>query len=420
MNKILLPAVLVIILTVMMSMFFGIAVGAASLFLSVLIVFVLDATVLPMLPKMNFMGKHSKTVVFIVILIATAYTGGLALLPGLEGFTWGGITASLTGASMGIPIAPSVTATSASTCAAVSQGGTISDEIWGSKATVTINAYNKESNTPYSAAVDTTAHIVRNGQIATITDTTDSDMDSYSVGDIISVYGGDTTYYVDAIESICIDKAAFPLDLDAHAIVASTSLDIVAYDDTGASTLSTGTNSTSEDYDITMGADENAQFFLKQKVNAANYAYNFAGWMYRLTNEAEELTMLSSGFTETGAPKWANFQIESDDASASATGNITGGYSDVFVLPEPEMMQEWDTVKHEFNILTNEDPSTSTTFNSGSNVILCSVDAAYSRGDDGKIYLDTYQHNSDESDVGQAGDNRKPVGGLDCTVIELI
>lgn len=165
-----------------------------------------------------------------------------------------------------------------------------------------------------------------------------------------------------------------------------------------------------------------AKFWLKLKNNVASKAYWFGGWAYALGGDANDLDMLSDGFTEVSAPDWLNVPIDSDDAGGSGS-NRTGGYDGVFKINTPVMLHEWDSVKHNFNVQsTSTDPATSTTFSTQDAVYIGAVDAQYARGDDGKIYLDIYQHNTAESDVGlsEAATLRHPVGGANTVVIELI
>ena len=350
--------------------------------------------------------KRQETIALIIVGVILLFTGGFSFI-GLD------FSGMITGATI-TPAAP--TSAAVQTCKA-----SIPSENLGKSATVTINAYNKESNTPYSSAVDTQVYIVDDeGNVVKSSDTTAYSLQSYSTGDVISVYGGDSSYYVDPKENICIDKSAFPLDLDVHAAVAASNLQITCYDNTGSATLSSGTNSSQEDYDITIGADGEDSFYCKLKVNVANKAYNLYAVGTLVSNDIDECEPQDSVWTAIDTPKFLD-GIGVGAVSSSDADAISDGSYNTWILPEPILMTEWETKKYQFNFAASStDPATNGDFKSSDMAVVCFLDGIYERGSDGNIYFDFYKHDEAESDVGVDNSEDTPVGKQDCVVIEGI
>jgi hypothetical protein len=357
--------------------------------------------------------KRSVTILGVVVAGIMFFTGAfsvvLTMLPTMP-------TAAPTAATITSPTTTETTSTAVSNC--IEKVKAVNPNLVGKAATVTINAYDMASNTPYSSAVDTTAYIVSDGQVVKTTDTSSYSMSGYSVGDVISVYGGSSSYYLADKKDVCIDKEQFPLELDAYAVVAQSDLQITGYDDTGATTLSAGTTPGEEDYDITIGADGEESFYLKIKVNVANKAFNLYGVATTVANDIDECEPQDTVFTEVPAPRWLKGLSVANETSEE---NLTGVNFDTWVLPEPILLTEWESKKYQFNFkASSTDPTTNSDFGSSDMCIVCFFDAVWDRGDDGKLYLDFYTHDSSESDVGMAGLPTLPVGKQDCVVTEGI
>lgn len=411
MNKWLLALGALAVLIAAINIFSGLNIMTVSISTVLLAVFGLLVVQKIGLYRLLPLQKKNETIALIAVALVTFMFGGFSifdLTPASLGFganLGGGL---LPGGNIGQQGLPS------GECS-------VPDEIRGVAATGTVNAYDLESLTPYSAAVDTTAYFVdAAGNVVASSDTTAYSLTGYSVGEVISIYGGSSSYYLDPVENYCIDAAAFPLDLDAHAVVTQSGLQITGYDDTGASGLSAGTNTTCEDYDITIGANGEETFYLKLKQNTAVKAFNLFSVHTAVTNDIDECEPQDADWKLVPTAKFMKGLTLSEDA-VSGTTNATNVDFTTWVLSAPKFMTEWESVKYQFNFKASAtDPATNADFATSDMAIVCFNDATYDRGSDGKIYLDYYAHTSAESDVGMAGLPTLPVGKQDCTVIEGI
>jgi len=289
----------------------------------------------------------------------------------------------------------------------------IPDELIGRSATVDVNAWDMESNTPYASAVDVNpTYIFVNGVYkTTLTDTSASSFTA-AVGDVVDVYPGGSSYYGEAIHGFCIDSERPTLEISAHAIAAESNLAVTVYDDTGSTELSSGT-SNCEDYTMTMGADESKVIYVKLKVNAANKAYQVGAVAVAPINDIEDVkpSGASAGlFEKIATPKHLkSVGIIVNQSGTSAT--ITKDYT-VYKLKSPVLLHEWDSVTYQFTVEAGStDPSgTACTVSGWDGFAVLFKDATYYRGDDGNVYFDIYTHDSSEADVGLDETENSPYG----------
>lgn len=390
------------------------SVAAWSVSLVILVVAVLAALKWAGLKAVSAfpVGKKGSMWVALIGILAFLFMGGY-----LSGLLGGIPAADLGGGGI-----------SASDCRA-----SVNDNILGKAASLTMNAYDQESNTPYSATVDSLVYVFKNGQFAQSTDTVAarSLTTSLAVGDVVDIYGGNASYYVDPI-SICVDTEAVSAEIAAHALVSESEMSITGYDDTGTTALDSpsGTYSANqEDAELAMGADESAAIWLKLKVNAANNAYNLKGVATKSyegtadTIDSVDLIGNDAGlsFSKVAVPKYlANTVISLNDTTT--TSNTTDGYDQYWELPAAYMMNEWDTIKLEFEITSggtgpSEDDDATPT--AASMVFFQFVDAVWVRGDDGKMYESSYTKDSSEDNVGLVETLYSPLGGETGYALEL-
>jgi len=349
-----------------------------------------------------------------VILIVGAFMGGLFSMETLSGLG----AALVPGEAIVTPISPEPV--SAADCRSQ-----VTEELRGKAATLRVNAWDMESNTPYSAAVDLTTEcwIFKNGNqpinfISNSSDTSDASISGFVVGDTVYIYCGGASYYTDPIEAYCVETEAPQLSINTHTIDAESDIQITGYDDSGATALSAGTTD-QEDYYITLGAGGEETVYLKLKVNSANAAYDHCAWgtvaMANLTSFKP-----ASGYTKSITPLWAtDVAIE-----VNATGSITATSSYGIWKRDggTYRLHEWDSIKPQFVVKADAtgDPVQNNN-DLGSTSVLAvalSVDCQYARGTDGRIYYDYYEHTDAEDDVGLAETEANPYGKEVGVIIE--
>lgn len=369
--------------------------------------------------KFQNIGKKPAMTLTVIMALGFFYFGGFAMLiPGMDMSLFGGLGTATVAGVPGAVTSPVVPATG---CAAGAQN-------YGEATTITLHTYDLESNTPYASEVDLTTNclvykISGTGEsyLYTSDDTSNAqDTGAAAVGDVVRIYCGGTSYYADVSEA-CITNAAQSIDIDAHTIQTETNMQITGYDDTEAATLSAGTNTSQEDYDITMGADAEESFYLKLKANAANAAFRLGGIAALARNHTDKISLVSGGFTAGTVPDFLT-NLEIGGSAAAMENNITGeSYNYFWRINTPVMLHEWDSVKYQFSVETDStDPVTTNDFLDSNMAIICFLDAQYAKGDDGLMHLDVYQHDSGEANVGMTEDFTLPVGKTTCVVIELI
>jgi len=323
-------------------------------------------------------------------------------------------------------ITPVTTAPATTTITLSSCQQSVSPDILGSASTVYANAYNLESNTPYSASVDTHWYIIKSdGTVQSFGDSTAATASGFSVGDVISIRGGNSTagYYLEPKDNICLTGQSFPLNMEAHATATGQQVDIIGYDSTSATALSGGTNASQEDYDITLGADQSDIFYLRLRVNTTNVAFQLSGLATISANDISEVKPASGqGFSKSVVPKFLDTPITLDDSvGGQASTNITGGFEDLYVLSNPVMLHEWDEVKYKFEITAgatdpanNEDPSASDV------AVVCFFDGSWARAGDGSIQYGIYQQDDNEANIGSVEEPSVPMATGACVQIEGI
>lgn len=293
----------------------------------------------------------------------------------------------------------------------------VNPELLGSAATLYINAWDMESNTPYSVAVDLTTYcyVYRNGNsadnfVTATTDTSAATIAGFSVGDTVYIYCGGSSYYTELF-SMCIDSATPAVNLVSHTASATTDLQIVGYDSSGSAALTAGTSSM-QDYNMTLGASQEDVFYLKLTNNVANKAFQFDGWaVAKFTNIDECRPTSTEGRSFTKSASVTFLESQAINVSSGTYNNpITKDYVP-YVVSSPVLLREWEWIKDKFTIkATSTDPTggtNSTTFNG---VAAVAFDVTYAKGDDGGAHFDFYSHDSGESNVGISETLTSPLG----------
>jgi hypothetical protein len=310
-------------------------------------------------------------------------------------------------------------------------------ELLGKAATPTVNAYNRESKTPYSAAVDvTTTYVYKWNVVAGSWDyagpTTDTSAYplsstngfSFVVGDKIRLVGSGTSYYVD--EKVqCITGEGEAIELDAHAVFSEASMTLTAKDEYG-NALTTG-DATLDDYEISLGASATDTFLLILKNNQAVKLHNFCGYAVKTMGDVKSISF-------TGANSDAVLYEKENVADFLDSATITinedpivmlnsSSYETVFVTDKPIPLKEWQDIQFEFKIEAGTtDPAETTnatrTVSNADLAIFLALDCAWAQGSDGQPYLDYYAHTSAEGNVGVSETTLSPLGGTAGVIIE--
>lgn len=376
-------------------------------------------------------SKSTAKVLGLVLLALTAFMYGMFGLPSL-GFTWESITGGVLGttAQLNQPVSMSEVETIESVT--VCRTG-LSDELLDDKASVMLNAYDVEASAGYGTAVDLSSNCWQysNGNqprnfVSVTSDTSDNaDTDVWNVGDAVYLYCGGTSYYTEPIEGLCVNSPNFPLVIRSHGFTtAATGVDASAYDDDGNALTAAGNTSTA-DYDITLGAAETKTFDIKWKQSVSRTSYNFAAIATASFNDIEHVKPIAGqGFMKVTEPNYLRTIAVSD---AVGGGNQSLTY-DLYIYdpdgdgqPNPILLSQYEHVRFTFEILSGSDPSaTDNVFSTLDAGIVCSIDATYVRGADGKLYLDVHDHavENSEGDVGWAENPNMPIGGYECVVLE--
>ena len=366
------------------------------------------------MPVKSFNTKYYPIVGLILLLGVGFYTGALAgFVSGLPSAAFGSPTATIT------PVQTVPSVISPGTLTTCQQA--VSPDILGLSATIFANAYDREANQPFAAAVDTTWWLVQNGQIQAYTDSTAASATGFSVGDVVSVYGGGTTYYATPQPTICLDTQSYALDIDVHTIATIQNLQITGYDSTSAATLSAGTNASQENYDIVLGADQVDVFYLKLQVNTSNVAFQLTGIATVASNDIKDVEPINDqGLTKVTLPDFLNILITGDHGVGVGT-NFSTGYDDLWLLDQPIMLHEWDEVKYKFTIeASSTDPATNNDPAAGDNALVCFLDGAWSRAGDGAIKYGIYQLDDSEANVGLTEEVSLPMTSGTCVNVEGI
>lgn len=310
----------------------------------------------------------------------------------------------------------------------------VSEELRGKSADLILNGYDAESNTPFASNTDVPYRLYQNGALATSGTVTIADSVStagITVGDVISLYGGNATHYMDAIVNLCIEKESTPIEITARKVVGESDMAITGYDDTGTTALDTpdGTYSTwQEDYEFDMGADDEQSIYIKFKTNVANEVHQLGAICTKgyegVADTIDAITLMEPGWSADVVPKYlANTVLCLNDTTTVQTSNTTDGYEECWRRDAgPLLLHEWDSIKFQYTIETGsgtiaeDDDATPT---ASTLVIIGHFDSAWARGDDGKEHLDYYAHTSAKANVGLVENLYSPLGKETAVIIEL-
>lgn len=271
-------------------------------------------------------------------------------------------------------------------------------------ATVSFRAVNVEADK--EETVNVPISVFADGQkVADLDDTHSGDTVSVAPGKTLSVRGGNTTstsagYYLEAVEGYCVDEIEETVDLNAHEWQTATNMEMTIFDDTGATALSSDTNS---DYTAgDLGADALEPIFVKIENDANNdRAYNFYGFAVAVFNDIDEVAPVS-GYSTAITPKYLEDQTVRLNSTYSAANTIEEDYKAYTRDAGEVMMQAWDSEKVKFQIDTDDSTAPSDADGTANldGFAISVLDSAGAEDASGKVVYDFYQHDEDQGNVG--------------------
>ena len=296
----------------------------------------------------------------------------------------------------------------------------IASDILGTSATLTTNAWDQESTTPYSAAVDltTSCELYKNGNalanyIGPTSDTSAASITGFAVGDAIYVYCGGASYYTDPIEGMCVKAQQQPLSLNIHNAVAETDMQTTVYDNTGGTALDASASANYGDYNMTLGAGADDSIYVKLKQNTAVQEYRFCAWgvatFYNVTKVSPQNEEAS--YTIVATP----VSMKSIAVEVNTTSNTLSKDYTVYRASSPIVLHQWDSIKEEFVVEADDtsDPQDSQALAASANpngFAIIAKDCTWARGVDGAMHDDFYVHDTGQADIGVAETETSPRG----------
>lgn len=305
------------------------------------------------------------------------------------------------------------TATATGNC----QAG-VSSEILGTSATLSLNAYDQESNTPYSSAVDltTNCNFYRDSNsagnyVGPTSDTSAGNLSGFKVGDKIVGYCGGSSYYTDPIDQ-CVAGQQESVEISTHAAVAESNMQITVYDNTGGTTLDATSSANYGDYNLTLGAGGEDTIYVKLKNNVGNKAYQFCGWgvatFYNVS--AVRPQNVEATYTAIATPE----SMKNIDIEVNTTSNTLNKDYTVYKADSAIMLHQWDTLTEQFEVEasdTNDPIAYGLTTGSDLNgFAILAKDCQWARGGDGAEHFDIATVDVSQTDVGVDETETSPRG----------
>lgn len=305
----------------------------------------------------------------------------------------------------------------------------VSDELRGKQATITVKIRDVEQNTVGYTSGSLYAQRVSDGawvEKAKAIGSTGTDV-NFAAGEVYDIYVTNATAtsaysYTDAYKGYCVNALEMSdLELTGHTGQSESNMAITGYDSTGASTMTAGDTSL-DDYQIDMAADDYETFWLKLKNAGTNTGYNFCGWAYWLNDQVDTINILEPGFSTGYLPKYLrDAQIRINETAALIV-NATG--YEVVLRTSPILIKEGKWIKHEFEVETGttapaETGAVARTLAAADLIAIIALDCAYDASTEGVPILDHYVHSATEGNVGLTETVASPLGKQVGTIIEI-
>ncbi len=246
---------------------------------------------------------------------------------------------------------------------------------------------------------------------------TSSTVSSIPEDTVLSFYGGSSAYYLEPLTNHKL-TVGDKINLVGATIQAESSMLITVYDDTGSTALTASTNTTYNDYKITLGEGQEKTVYIKLSNNGADKRFDVKA----ICTGAEGVNVSSLEIKGTDWTK-AIVPVVVDNAQVTTTlddsTTTTADYSLCYVYKagtdESIKLDEWEDtplIKASVNAKSGKNPAQDVVF-------FTVLDGAWARGSDGKGYFDFYQHDGDEGNVGLTETISSPLGKQLGAIIEL-
>lgn len=419
------PVAAIVVIAAIASMYlgitgqlFGLAYASAVLF-GVAIVALLKGMkvkAFKAMPPANDMHAIYLGVILLIVLFAMG-----ALTPMFSKFGISAGAASLTPVGA---VTPGASSTANAVQACQQKVAAANGNLVGSSATVTINGYDMESNTPYSSTVGAGVYVFKNGAYVGQYTTAAGSVTGVTIGDIVDIYGlSNSSYYVDDSLGNCITGAQNPITMTAHATVSKTGMQITCYAADGT-VLNAGSASVA-DYNVTQGASQQTQISCKLAENTANKAFWLRGIATGVTNYSKQAIVLDSQWSAVSVPSFlATSVVEARNSSVNV--NVSNGYQKLFEVASPIKLAQWQSVVTNFRLdAQTTDPAFALVdFLSVSNLpslyFIQYLDQGSGRDLTGAIYNDVATHDTAQTNLGLAEDVFLPQGKYTGVTINAI
>ena len=296
--------------------------------------------------------------------------------------------------------------------------GVITYKEVGNAATLYIDAYTgswggvatKTEVAPSYTIQDSTGQVI-------VADTTADSLASY-VGESIDIYGTGASYYFDPVKGYQINNAAPRVAVEVYAIPTTANMDVIVYDETGSNALTADDhdNNTADYAGGDLGAGETYTYYAKFETKVVDRTFRLGAiCTFYCGGEVNNFALEESNWIEVNVPngKLTDTFTMKDDTNISTACS----YKKCYVPSNADYVElgQWDDVKYEF--LIDTDDSTAPSANGDSYVGAVFLDYGCEVEAGGDVVCDWYKHdaNNDPGEIGLDENPETAPYGLDCS-----
>lgn len=336
--------------------------------------------------------------------------GIVALLAGLSGKLKKSDTAKGIGLVMiviSVIVSPGILTDMISTLSAgvdIGDGGAAQDLVdKGEDATVYWSAYSGSwGGADSKTEVYPVFTIVSNG-VTIVSDAAANTTTKMAVGDRATLYCTGATYYCDPVDFL-VQKKTFNLnDIKAYTVIGTADAEITAYDEDGTTALTAddSSNNTADYAGGSLGAGETYMYHIKYKVAVKDEVSRLKAILtYYCGGEIDDFTLEENAWKEDDVPSG---DLDTAFTHYDDINETTSCYIKHAYIPTDGNyieLQEWDYVKYQF--LLDTDDSTGPSANGDSYCGAIFVDEGCEFDKSGNVVCDWYKHDdsADPDDVG--------------------